>query len=74
MPPLVGKYRLATSCVPYGNSFAIVGGTDGSGDTDTIALYDPETETFPILEERLSERKNYVTAFSVSEKTFPPCK
>ena len=73
MPTGIGQNSIATSCVPYGDSFAIVGGTGSSGTRDTVAWYDPATETFITLPDHLSQPKSYVTAFAVNEKIFPPC-
>ncbi len=41
---------------------------------DTVALYDPNSESFVVLDERLSETKSSVTAFAVSKDIFPSCK
>ncbi len=59
--------------VQYENTFAIIGGYHASMYTDTIYLYNPATEQFDLLEERLSRPKSYVTTFLVSEDTFAEC-
>ena len=61
--------------MPYRNSFAIIGGdSTGFSNVDTVALYEPSSESFVVLNERLSETKDDVAAFAVSKDIFPPCK
>ncbi len=58
--------------MPYKGSFAIIGGRCND-QVDAVAWYDPATETFVKLEERLSREKVLVAAFSVNHNMFPPC-
>ncbi len=70
----MGRSYIERSCVPYGNSFAVVGGDSSTElEVGTIWLFDPAAETFVMLDERLSQPKSSVAAFAVSEDMFPPC-
>ncbi len=74
VPTGMGRAYVERACVPYGNSFVIIGGDEsGQSNVDTVALFDSDSETFVVLDERLSERKDDVAAFAVSEDMFPPC-
>ena len=59
--------------VQYGDTFAIVGGASDGLHRDTVYLYNPATEEFDLLDERLSVGKTYTTAFIVSKGIFPEC-
>ncbi len=59
--------------VQYGNTFALIGGYFSGQLTDTVYLYNPLTEQFDMLDERLTVAKSEVTTFLVSEDIFPEC-
>ncbi len=64
---------MSNACVPYGDSFAIVGGEDNNYPESTILKYYPDINLFLPMTEQLSEPKYYVSAFAVNEENFPDC-
>ena len=71
IPSDIGNAYIERSCVPYRESFAVVGGNGIFA--DTVAYFEPVAETFVILEDRLTQPKNNVAAFSVNANIFPSC-
>ena len=61
----------ATS-VQYGETFALIGGNFASNWTNAVQLFDPETMTFTLLDETLSEPRRAVAAMLVDESK-PEC-
>ena len=59
--------------VPYGDTFAIVGGRVSSSYFREIFIYDPVTPGWTEVVLRLSEEKGGVAAFPVKKAIFPPC-
>ncbi len=71
--PLPNALGLAKS-IPYGNSFAIIGGTDGSKDLDTAYIYDPAgAGSWRLLPNRLHQGRRQTIALTVKKEIFPAC-
>ena len=59
--------------VQYKDTFLLVGGKTGGADLDTTYMYEPETDSWRELEERLPEAKNDPVAMIVSRSMFTEC-
>ena len=59
--------------VQYKDTFLLVGGKTTAADLDSIYMYEPDTDTWKQLEERLPEAKNDAVAMSVSPSMFTEC-
>ena len=59
--------------VQYKDTFLLVGGKTSGADLDTIYMYEPDTDTWRELEERLPEAKNDPVAMTVSRSMFTEC-
>ena len=59
--------------VQYKDTFLLVGGKTTNADLDAIFMYEPDTDTWVELEERLPEAKNDVVAVTVSRSMFAEC-
>ncbi len=75
-----GKHRLphglfASTAVPYGNSFLLVGGLERHGGpaVDAVYKFDPETENWILMPQRLNRPKHAVGAVLVRPDEFPAC-
>ena len=67
--PIPGK---GSASVQYGNTFALVGGYYGAY-YDTIQVFDPDTLTFTLLDERLTVGRRSAAAILVNKEMFPDC-
>ncbi len=62
------------SAVPYGDSFAVVGGGEADGNaTDLIYVYNPVRENWFLHGSRLAKKMDRVVAFPVPKGAFPEC-
>ena len=61
------------SAVPYGDSFAVVGGEANGNATDLIYVYNPVREDWFLHKSRLARKMNRVVAFPVPKRAFPEC-
>ena len=68
----LGNFEYAAS-VPYGNTFALIGGQDKSDYGRAVLIYEPDTPGWTVTQDVLSESKRSVAAFTVKEEIFPPC-
>ena len=60
--------------VQYGRTFLAIGGrVDGPMDIDTIYKFDPATEDWVLMPERMGKPKHGVAAFLVEPEEFPSC-
>ena len=59
--------------VPYGNTFLVVGGHDGSDSLDSIYYYEVDTESWSELDATLSSPSNQLEATEVDISIFPSC-
>ena len=59
--------------VQYKDTFLLVGGKTGGADLDTTYMYEPDTDSWRELEERLPEAKNDPVAMIVSRSMFTEC-
>ncbi len=59
--------------IQYEDTFALVGGQFASIYEDVIYVYNPETDQFDLLDERLATGRSQAAAFLVNEEIFPRC-
>ena len=59
--------------VPFGDTFLIVGGHDGSSSLDTIYYYEVDTESWSELDATLSSASSQLEATVVDINNFPSC-
>ncbi len=65
--PIPAAASYAASTVPYGESFAVVGGFDGTAQTDKIYLYDKEAKTWSLSSETLAIARRHSTALPIPD-------
>ena len=58
---------------PYSDSFVMVGGYNKGSYLDTVYYYEPETDSFTLLEGRLGSVKENVSPIMVKRAMFPEC-
>ncbi len=63
----------ASMSVPYGNTFALVGGWNGTSSTDTVYLYEPGSDTWTLVNDRIAVPIHHHAAFPVRQESFPKC-
>ncbi len=63
--PASGTY--AANAVPHGDSFAVVGGEDGSAQVDTVYLYNKETKGWSVSLETLATARIHSVAVAVPD-------
>ncbi len=67
------KFRASTS-VQYGDTFLVVGGHDETAaDRDAVYAFDPQTENWTLMPERMSGPKHGVAAVLVGPGDFLRC-
>ena len=60
--------------VPYDDAFLLLGGHMGGKENyDMIYKFDPSTEDWVLMPERMSEGKHGMAAFRVGPHEFPKC-
>ena len=62
----------------FGDTFGIVGGRErneerGQFNSDRVWLYHPETDTWNVLDTKLSVARDQLSAFAVKSSAFPSC-
>ena len=67
------KTMTTGAVVPYGNTFLVVGGHDGSDSLDSIYYYEVDTESWSELDATLSSPSNQLEATEVDISIFPSC-
>ena len=70
---LTRPFTTTGAVVPYGDTFLIVGGNDGTGPMDTIYYYEVDTESWSELDATLSSATSQLEATSVDINDFPSC-
>ncbi len=70
-------HTIATSTVvPYGDTFAVVGGKFGglgSQLQDTVYIYNPKRPGWDLLKNRLGKKRDAALNVAVPKEFFPPC-
>ena len=59
--------------MPYGDTFALVGGSLDTLPLDTIQMFDPDTLTFSVVEDNLTVGRQGAAVILVDESSFPEC-
>ena len=59
--------------VQYGDTFVLIGGYGDTSYKGSVQLFDPDTLTFTLLDERLTQTRDSPTAILVREEMFPEC-
>jgi hypothetical protein len=63
--PAAASYSGST--VPYGDSFAVIGGFDGTTQTDSIYIYAKETKTWSTSEETMQMARRHASAVPIPD-------